>query len=49
MVERAWLVHVHKQVAQVKSPRSLDEITTCLNRIDLIEMSGGSVYLGLVV
>ncbi len=49
MVERAWLVHVHNLVVQVKFPRSLDEITTRLNRIDLIEMSGGSVYLGLVV
>ena len=49
MVERAWLVRVHKPDALVKFPRSLDELATLLHRIDLIEMSGGSVYLGLVV
>ena len=29
--------------------RSLRELITNLHRIDLIEMSGGSTYLGLVV
>ncbi len=49
MVERAWPVHVRKQAARVKYPRSSVELATLPHRIDLIEMSGGSLYLGLVV
>ena len=49
MDERAWLVFVHNQAAPVKYRRSSHELDTPTYRIDLIEMSGGSTYLGLVV
>ena len=40
---------VHNQAAPVKYRRSSHELDTPTYRIDLIEMSGGSTYLGLVV
>ena len=49
MVGHAWLVLVLKPAVQVKFQRSSVELATGLHRIDLIEMSGGSNYLGLVV
>ena len=48
-VERAWLDFAPKRVAQERSPRSSPESLTWINRIGLIEMAVGSVYLGLVV
>ena len=49
MVERGWPDSAPNQAALVKFPRSLLELNTVTHRIDLIEMSGGSTYLGLVV
>ena len=48
-VERAWLDFAPKRAAQERSPRSSPESLTWINRIGLIEMAVGSVYLGLVV
>jgi len=47
--EPEWLVFVPRKDVLARSQRSSPERMTGLNRIGLIEMSVGSVYLGLVV
>lgn len=49
MDEREWLDFVLNRAALVKYRRSSHELNTLTYRIDLIEMSGGLTYLGLVV